>query len=208
MCSLILIPTYHAGAHSESVPGKTADWTESAKNAVECGLLERYTSLSDGLKAVFDSEKENLITQELNSKVDLPVVPGARGRMVEMFGPETRRVYEIVLEPGFVRGNHCHKEQHETFYISEGYVAFEFQPGMPKYLPEAQYVTYLSSEKREKIKCEPTYMHTLWNPSPLHSALCIVSSTQAYVPNCSPDTYWPQNDVGHYLAPMFFHSPM
>jgi len=179
--------------HGSSQPAGQAPWTIPGQDAVACGLIAGWTPLEEGLTRAFHNEKAARETRVKNNVVAMPVVDGVRGRMVEMFGPETQRVYEIVVEPGYVRGNHCHKEQHEEFYVSEGRVVFELQPGLPEYLPQALAVQALSSGQREKIQIKPTYMHTLWNPSPLHPALVLVSSTQRYIPNCSPDTFWPQN---------------
>ena len=183
------------GEHSSTAPQTSATWTRKAKDAVEAGLISGYTTLKEGLERVFHAEKAAREVREANSVIELNTFPGARGRMVELFGPGTQRVYEIVVEPGFTRGNHCHQEQVEEFYVSEGNCMFEFQPGRPSYMPEALVIQHMTHERREKIMCARTYMHTLWNPSPIYPALCMVSSTQPYIPNSTPDCYWPQNDV-------------
>jgi len=189
------------GDHGRSEPQQSATWVVAAQDAVSCGMLSQYTSLESGLERVFAAEKEARIVRGANPVIELNQFPGERGRMVELFGPGTQRVYEIVVEPGYTRGNHCHQEQVEEFYVSEGDCIFEFQPGLPKYDPEALVIQHMTHERREKVKAAPSYMHTLWNPSPIHPALCVVSSTQKYIPNSSPDCFWPQNDIKSDLAP-------
>jgi len=183
------------GPSASSAPAQSAMWTLPAQDPVGLGLVAGWTPLQDGLRDVFKCEKAARDTAAQNPTTLPPTVDGDRGRMVELFGPGTQRVYEIVVEPGYVRGNHCHKEQHEEFYVSEGRCVFELQPGLPDYLPAALSMTEMSHARREKLNVKPTFMHTLWNPSPLHPALVIVSSTQKYIPNSTPDCYWPQNDV-------------
>ena len=183
------------GEHGRSEPQQSATWATEARDAVEAGLLSQYTPLAEGLERVFRAETAAREVREANGLIELNQCPGARGRMVELFGPGTQRVYEIVVEPGYVRGNHCHEEQTEEFYVSEGDCIFEFQPGIPEYNPEALVIRHLTHERREKVKTAPSYMHTLWNPSPITPALCIVSSTQKYIPNSTPDCFWPQNDI-------------
>jgi len=183
------------GASSCSEPASSAIWTLPAQDPLAMGLIAAWTPLQDGLREAFKCEQALRTTAEQNPTAEPPTVDGDRGRMVELFGPGTQRVYEIVVEPGFVRGNHCHKIQYEEFYVSEGRCMFELQPGLPEYLPQALALTEMSSARREKLNCKPTYMHTLWNPSPLTPALVIVSSTHKYIPNSTPDCYWPQNDV-------------
>jgi len=181
------------GEHSASKPATAAKWAAKARSVVECGMLQQYTPLKDGLIAVISHEQTARAVYAKNVVLDLPVVDGVRGRMVELFGPETQRMYEIVVEPGFVRGGHYHFVQNEEFYVSEGTVQFELQQGSPDFVPEGFAVHHMSSAKRCKLHVAPLYNHTLWNPSPVRPALVICSSTHKYIPNCSPDTYWPHS---------------
>jgi len=185
--------TVPEGSQGESEPALTSTWTLKAQNALQNGILTKLTTLEQGLKATIAHEKAARETMERHKLVSLPTVDGDRGRMVELFGPGSQRMYEIVVEPGYVRGNHYHQEQYEEFYVSEGACVFELQPGAPEYMPEAMAVHHLDTHKRQKLQVPPLFQHTVWNPSPLHPALVLVSSTQKYIPNCSPDTYWPQN---------------
>lgn len=172
-------------SQEQRVNGESTRDSESVVDAVSAGLIGHWSEIN-AAQLVAASRLAGQVVSAHPLK-QLHTVDGPRGRMAELFDNQPARVYEIVIEPGWVRGGHYHKEQTEEFYTSSGDVSFEMSS------PEDQTIKVyqkLSAEPRKSIRVPPGYIHTVWNPSPSVPAVMIISSTQAYLPNSVPDTYY------------------
>lgn len=107
----------------------------------------------------------------------------SKGDMVEISSLEARRLYKISISKNSVRGNHFHYKQIEEFYINNGKVIF-----LLAFNNNTEIIHYLIGNKNDVITIKPGIIHTVCNDFKNNIPEIIISSTQKYIPNQTPDT--------------------
>ena len=146
---------------------------------------ETIVILDDFKKSVMTLEKEMNIYNELINKIkitSLKKLSQPRGDMVEISSLQSKRLYKITLNENAVRGNHFHFKQVEEFFNNKGSVTYLLSN---KDNVNIVYIHHLN--ENQKIKIPPNIIHTLVNDFPDNIPEIIITSTQEFIPNNTPD---------------------
>lgn len=106
-----------------------------------------------------------------------------RGNMVEISNLNGARLYKITITQNSVRGNHYHLKQTEDFFVNSGKVVF-----ILAFSEHPDIICNFISCENELIRIYPGIIHTVSNDFIYNISEIIISSTQKFIPNDSPDT--------------------
>lgn len=106
-----------------------------------------------------------------------------RGKLIECSSLNAVRNYYFTINSGFFRGNHYHQVQEEDFTVLKGEVLVILENVKTKSF------SIFHLNEGNKINVLPFVKHTFINVS-LNTVEIICSSTQKYIPNSIPDTYF------------------
>ena len=141
-------------------------------------LKKEILKLEDEMRLYYNMI-ENLEFEEKQQLVQ------KRGSMVEISNLESKRLYKITVNEGEVRGNHYHYHQTEDFFVNSGQVVFMLAP-----MENADVIMVQYHSKNDFVRIYPTIIHTVVNDFQENISEIIISSTQEYIANASPDTMY------------------
>jgi len=140
-------------------------------------------NINDEIKRL---EQKMKVFLKLKSEIEhktLNVLTHPRGDMVEISNLVSKRVYKITLTQNAIRGNHYHYEQTEEFYTSKGIVTY-----LLAYSQEPSVIYMFKSCENNVVRIKPLIIHTLTNDYLNNIPEIIVTSSQEYITNSTPDT--------------------
>jgi oxalate decarboxylase/phosphoglucose isomerase-like protein (cupin superfamily) len=175
--------------HNEQVPdqiklveGEQNVLAESSDLCIPAQIIKVDSDFKSVIDNIITDVNGFRVLEKLHS-VRRQVLISDKGKMTEISSLESGRLYKISIAPGKVRGNHYHYVQTEDFYVNRGTVVFFLA-----HRDNPKIAKQLILQENDFIQIPPYYIHTLVSPHKEMEAEVIITSTQPYIPNATPDT--------------------
>jgi nucleoside-diphosphate-sugar epimerase len=157
-------------------PGNVTDHSQTI--CVDEDLRNNVASTEEKMKHYI--KLNDYVLYEKKNRLSQP-----RGDMVEISSLHGKRLYMITIAEHAIRGNHCHFEQIEHFYMSCGRAIY-----LLSHKDNPNIILFKILNRDDSIIIKPPIIHTLINDFVANKCEVFVVSTQEFIANQIPDTQY------------------